>query len=48
MANIGEPQRVIIAEPVFEPVPEKAPRVDERPFIAEPEPEPEEVPVGDE
>ena len=41
MANIGEPQRIIIAEPVFEPVPQIEPRVDQ------PVEQPEEVPVGD-
>lgn len=40
MAQIGEPQRIIIAEPVFEPVPEKQPQ--EQPQAV---PEPEEVPA---
>lgn len=40
MANIGEPQRIIIAEPVFEPVPQK------EPAIHEPTKEPVETPAG--
>lgn len=42
MAQIGEPQRVIIAEPVWEPVPQREVRPEE-PVV---QPEPEEVPVG--
>ena len=42
VANIGEPQRIIIAEPVFEPIPQ------DEPSITEPVETPEEVPVGDE
>jgi hypothetical protein len=42
MANIGEPQRVIIAEPVFEPIPQQ------EPATSEPVEQPEEAPVGDE
>lgn len=43
MAQIGEPQRVIISEPLYEPVPgrETEPVMPER----EPVQEPQEVPV---
>lgn len=43
MANIGEPQRVIISEPLSDPVPHEVPY--EQP-VSEPEPvEPEKVPA---
>ena len=42
MANIGEPQRIIIAKPLFEPIPQKEPNINE------PVEQPEEVPGGDE
>lgn len=41
MANIGEPQRIIIAEPVIDPVP----RREESPVAPAEQPEPEEVPT---
>lgn len=41
MAQIGEPQRIIIAEPVFEPVPQREPQVNQPQAV----PEPEEVPA---
>lgn len=41
VANIGEPQRIIIAEPVFEPVPQREPQIDQPLAV----PEPEEVPA---
>lgn len=45
MANIGEPQRVIISEPLVEPIPREVPF--ERPESTPvPEREPEKVPAG--
>jgi hypothetical protein len=41
MSQIGEPQRFIISEPMFEPIPEKP----GEPRVNQPEPEPEEVPA---
>lgn len=41
MSQIGEPQRVIISEPLFEPVPQKP----EPHRVNQPEPQPEEVPA---
>jgi hypothetical protein len=43
MSNIGEPQRVIISEPLSDPVPHEVPA--EQP-VSEPDPvEPEKVPA---
>jgi hypothetical protein len=41
MSQIGEPQRFIISEPMFEPVPQKP----EQPHVDQPQPEPEQVPA---
>lgn len=44
MAQIGEPQRVIIAEPIWSPVPEREPAAQpvEEPLTVE---EPQEIPA---
>ena len=46
MAQIGEPQRVIIAEPLWEPIPSRELQPEEP--VSIPVEEPVEVPVGDE
>lgn len=44
MAEIGEPQRVIISEPLVDPVPREVPYEPSEPTIV-PEREPEKVPA---
>jgi hypothetical protein len=44
MSQVGEPQRIIIAEPLYEPVPQVPQEQPLKP-VQEPEPEPEKVPA---
>jgi len=41
MSSVGEPQRIIIVEPLFEPVPQELPEITVEPIEV-----PEEEPVG--
>ena len=43
--HIGEPQRVIVVEPLELPVGNPEPEPEPEPYLPVPEPEPEKVPV---